>query len=109
MIYVMAVILTQTEQRERRREGKGGRRKQGRNKNRILQQNATIQNSSPDPIMGGVDGGDLQVVWEEDFEKSIEEMVKQVRNNSALSKNKCVVDRQLWMSNTRSLSPWSYR
>ncbi|KAG9334848.1 hypothetical protein JZ751_006417, partial [Albula glossodonta] len=59
--------------------------------------------------MGGVDAGDLQVVWEEDFEKSIEEMVTQVRNNSALSKNKCVVDRQLWMSNSRSLSPWSYR
>ncbi|KAJ8281512.1 hypothetical protein COCON_G00040310 [Conger conger] len=108
MIYVM-VLLALAEQKERRKDGKGGRRKQGRTNNRILQQNSTLQNSSPDPILGGVDGGDPQVVWEEDFEKSIEEMVKQVRNNTALSKNKCVVDRQLWMSNTRSLSPWSYR
>ncbi|XP_035267151.1 interleukin-17B-like isoform X1 [Anguilla rostrata] len=112
MIYVMVVLLAQTEQKERRKDGKdgkGAKRKPGRIKNRILQQNSTLQNSSPDPIMGGADAGDLQVVWEEDFEKSIEEMVKQVRNNSALSKNKCVVDRQLWMSNSRSLSPWSYR
>ncbi|KAJ8254695.1 hypothetical protein GJAV_G00196150 [Gymnothorax javanicus] len=109
MIYAMVVLVVRTEQKERRREGRGGRRKPGRNNNQILQQNATVQNSSPDPIMGGMDAGDVQVVWEEDFEKSIEEMVKQVRNNSALSKNKCVVDRQLWMSNTRSLSPWSYR
>ena len=109
MIYVMLGLVARTEQKERRKDGKGGRRKQGRTNNRILQQNSTLQNSSPDPVLGGVDGGDLQMVSEEDFEKSIEEMVKQVRNNSALSKNKCVVDRQLWMSNSRSLSPWSYR
>ncbi|XP_036403601.1 interleukin-17B-like [Megalops cyprinoides] len=109
MICMMAVLVAQTESKEKRKDGKGARRKHGRVRNKNLPHNSTSQNSSPDPIMAGVDAGVLQVVWEEDFEKSIEEMVSQVRNNSALSKNKCVVDRQLWMSNSRSLSPWSYR
>uniref|UniRef100_A0A8C4A070 Interleukin-17B n=2 Tax=Denticeps clupeoides TaxID=299321 RepID=A0A8C4A070_9TELE len=59
---------------------------------------------SPDLI-----DGDTEVRGEVNFEKSIENMVSQVRSNPALSKSKCVVDRQLWMSNSRSLSPWSYR
>ncbi|XP_051945269.1 interleukin-17B-like isoform X2 [Xyrauchen texanus] len=44
-----------------------------------------------------------------DFDESIMDMVSQVRNNPNLSISKCVVDRKLWMSNSRSLSPWSYR
>ncbi|KAK6474793.1 interleukin-17B-like isoform X1 [Huso huso] len=46
---------------------------------------------------------------EEDYEKSINDMVMQLQNNSALSGSKCEIDLQLWMSNRRSLSPWSYR
>nr|XP_023700446.1 interleukin-17B isoform X1 [Paramormyrops kingsleyae] len=112
LIYTMAVLEAQTESRGGRKDAKRARRRHGRIKDKIassLLQNITSQKSSPDPIMAGVDGGLRSPIWEEDFEKSIEEMVAQVRNNSALSKNKCVVDRQLWMSNTRSLSPWSYR
>ncbi|MGH0156323.1 UNVERIFIED_CONTAM: hypothetical protein FKN15_031028 [Acipenser sinensis] len=46
---------------------------------------------------------------EEDYEKSINDMVMQLQNNSALSGSKCEIDLRLWMSNRRSLSPWSYR
>ncbi|KAL4631258.1 interleukin-17B isoform X1, partial [Arapaima gigas] len=112
LICSVIVVEAQTGSREGRRDGKGSRRRPGRVTNKVsssLPQNGTTQKSSPDPIVAGVDGGSPTAIWDEDFEKSIEEMVLQVKNNSALSKNKCVVDRQLWMSNTRSLSPWSYR
>ncbi|XP_041121345.1 interleukin-17B-like isoform X2 [Polyodon spathula] len=46
---------------------------------------------------------------EEDYEKSINDMMMQLQNNSALSSSKCEIDLRLWMSNRRSLSPWSYR
>ncbi|MBN3283556.1 IL17B protein, partial [Polyodon spathula] len=36
-------------------------------------------------------------------------MVMQLLNNLALSGSKCEVNLRLWMSNRRSLSPWSYR
>ncbi|XP_055033220.1 interleukin-17B isoform X2 [Misgurnus anguillicaudatus] len=65
---------------------------------------------SPDPMMTGSESGVVMPgAIEVDFDKSIEDMVSQVRNNPNLSINQCVVDRKLWMSNSRSLSPWSYR
>ncbi|XP_036605651.1 interleukin-17B [Trichosurus vulpecula] len=44
----------------------------------------------------------------EEYERSIQEMVTQLRNSSEPSKGKCEVNLQLWMSNKRSLSPWAY-
>ncbi|XP_051829749.1 interleukin-17B [Antechinus flavipes] len=44
----------------------------------------------------------------EEYERSIQEMVAQLRNSSEQSKGKCEVNLQLWMSNKRSLSPWTY-
>ncbi|MGH0118963.1 UNVERIFIED_CONTAM: hypothetical protein FKN15_002751 [Acipenser sinensis] len=46
---------------------------------------------------------------EEDYEKSINDTVMQLQNNSALSGSKCEIDLRLWTSNRRSQSPWSYR
>ncbi|XP_018611895.1 interleukin-17B-like isoform X4 [Scleropages formosus] len=92
LICSVVVVEAQTEAKEGRKDGKGSRRRPGRVTNKVssssLPQNATTQKSSPDPIVAGVDGGSPTAIWDEDFEKSIEEMVLQVRNNSALSKNK---------------------
>ncbi|XP_015204825.1 interleukin-17B isoform X2 [Lepisosteus oculatus] len=103
-------MATDTESRDRRKDERGARRKNGRLRNKgssARRHNGTSMNSSPDPVLVTAEGESSQT-WEEDYEKSIGDMVAQVRNNSALSKTKCAVDRRLWMSNTRSLSPWSY-
>lgn len=87
------------------REGKSRRRKLESHPRR----SASSVRISPDPMMTGPESGVMPGAVETDFDKSIEDMVSQVRNNPNLSINKCVVDRKLWMSNSRSLSPWSYR
>lgn len=45
----------------------------------------------------------------EEYERSLGEMVAQLRNSSEPAKRKCEVNLQLWLSNKRSLSPWGYR
>ncbi|XP_030621416.1 interleukin-17B-like [Chanos chanos] len=103
------------ESRDTLDEGKGERRRNKRLKGRQGVngwRNATSHRPSLDPVLAGEDtlGTDVPSDGDEvNFDKYIEDMVSQVRNNPALSKTKCVVDRQLWMSNSRSLSPWSYR
>lgn len=91
-----------------RKEGKARRRKVEGQQDTQPQRNATSFQIPLDPILTGdhtTGAGEHEV----DFDKAIDDMVSQVRNNPALSKSKCVVDRHLWMSNSRSLSPWSYR
>ncbi|XP_062857247.1 interleukin-17B-like [Trichomycterus rosablanca] len=90
-----------------KKEGKG-RKGKAENQQAQPQRNSTSFSIPLDPILTGdhtSEAGEHEV----DFDKAIDDMVSQVRNNPALSKSKCVVDRHLWMSNTRSLSPWSYR
>ncbi|NXR10501.1 IL17B protein, partial [Semnornis frantzii] len=43
-----------------------------------------------------------------DYERSIQDMVRQLKNSSEPSDTKCQVDLRLWRSNRRSLSPWTY-
>ncbi|KAG7324391.1 hypothetical protein KOW79_012407 [Hemibagrus wyckioides] len=91
-----------------RKEGKARRRKVEGQQDAQPQRNSTSFQIPLDPILTGdhtAGAGEHEV----DFDKAIDDMVSQVRNNPALSKSKCVVDRHLWMSNSRSLSPWSYR
>lgn len=45
----------------------------------------------------------------EEYERTLGEMVAQLRNSSEPAKKKCEVNLQLWLSNKRSLSPWGYR
>uniref|UniRef100_A0A8B9C2B5 Interleukin 17B n=1 Tax=Anser brachyrhynchus TaxID=132585 RepID=A0A8B9C2B5_9AVES len=44
----------------------------------------------------------------EDYERSIQDMVRQLRNSSEPGDTKCQVNLRLWRSNRRSLSPWAY-
>ncbi|XP_055668158.1 interleukin-17B [Falco peregrinus] len=44
-----------------------------------------------------------------DYERSIQDMVRQLRNSSEPGDTKCQVNLRLWRSNRRSLSPWTYR
>ena len=88
------------------KEGKTRRRKLESQQEPQPQRNGSSLRMPLDPILTGeatAGSGEM------DFDKTIEDMVSQVKSNPALSKTKCVVDRQLWMSNSRSLSPWSYR
>lgn len=105
MVLMLADILVMA---LARKEGKARRRKLGSQEDAQPQRNATSFQIPLDPILSGdhtAGAGEPEV----DFDKAIDDMVSQVRNNPALSKGKCVVDRHLWMSNSRSLSPWSYR
>ncbi|KFW07511.1 hypothetical protein N327_04962, partial [Fulmarus glacialis] len=43
-----------------------------------------------------------------DYERSIQDMVRQLRNSSEPGDTKCQVNLRLWRSNRRSLSPWAY-
>ncbi|XP_072791467.1 interleukin-17B [Taeniopygia guttata] len=44
-----------------------------------------------------------------EYEHSIQDMVRQLRNGSQPGDTKCQVNLRLWRSNRRSLSPWAYR
>ncbi|XP_019475944.1 interleukin-17B isoform X1 [Meleagris gallopavo] len=44
----------------------------------------------------------------EDYERSIQDMVHQLKNGSEPGDTKCQVNLRLWRSNRRSLSPWAY-
>ncbi|XP_066522955.1 interleukin-17B-like [Hoplias malabaricus] len=104
LMFLMVVnILAWT---EAHKEGKARRRKLESQQEPQLKKNGSSLRMPLDPILTGeatTGSGEM------DFDKAIEDMVAQVKSNPALSKTKCVVDRQLWMSNSRSLSPWSYR
>ncbi|NXI39595.1 IL17B protein, partial [Galbula dea] len=43
-----------------------------------------------------------------DYERSIQDMVHQLKNSSEPGDKKCKVNLRLWRSNQRSLSPWAY-
>ncbi|XP_016422523.1 interleukin-17B-like [Sinocyclocheilus rhinocerous] len=105
MVLMVGNLFVPTDTKYTSREGKSRRRKLESHPRR----NASSVRISPDPMMTGPESGVMPGAVEIDFDKSIEDMVSQVRNNPNLSINKCVVDRKLWMSNSRSLSPWSYR
>lgn len=93
-----------------KKEGKA-RKNKAANQQAPPKRNSTSFSIPLDPILTGEhmsDTGDHDE-QEINFDKAIGDMVSQVRNNPALSKSKCVIDRHLWMSNTRSLSPWSYK
>lgn len=99
-------MLVSVETEQTKKDGKSRRRKLESNPRRT----ASSVRISPDPLMTGAEPGmGIPSAVEMDFDKSIEDMVSQVKNNPNLSINTCVVDRKLWMSNSRSLSPWSYR
>ncbi|KAI7801644.1 putative interleukin-17B-like, partial [Triplophysa rosa] len=106
MVLMVGNMLVSVETEQTRKEAKSRRRKLESHPRRI----ASSVKISPDPLMTGAESGvGIPRAVEMDFDKSIEDMVSQVRNNPNWSINTCVVDRKLWMSNSRSLSPWSYR
>ncbi|KAG2455904.1 IL17B protein, partial [Polypterus senegalus] len=71
-------------------------------------ESVTTNNRPADPVNSVTTLGKGERVLEEDFERSIDDMVQQLRNNSELSGNKCEISLRIWVSNRRSLSPWSY-
>lgn len=106
MVLMVGNMLVSVETEPTRKEAKSRRRKLESHPRRT----ASSVKISPDPLMTGAESVvGIPSAVEMDFDKSIEDMVSQVRNNPNLSINTCVVDRKLWMSNSRSLSPWSYR
>ncbi|XP_051513628.1 interleukin-17B-like [Myxocyprinus asiaticus] len=106
MVMMVGNVFVPIEAKHTSREGKTRRRKLESNPRR----NISSFRISPDPMMTGSESAVvLHGAGDMDFDESIMDMVSQVRNNPNLSISKCVVDRKLWMSNSRSLSPWSYR
>ncbi|XP_040262449.1 interleukin-17B [Bufo bufo] len=65
--------------------------------------------TSPDPVLGVNSFAPSQIYsLVEEYERSLMEMVNQLRNGSEPSGGKCEVNLRLWLSNRRSLSPWTY-
>ncbi|XP_043925827.1 interleukin-17B [Protopterus annectens] len=99
---------------EKHKEGKGKGKKKPIIKKKVIPDSVSdkaTHYSSADPVFlaNSVtlfgEGGFMQV---EDYERHILDMVNQLKNSSSLADNKCEVNLRLWMSNRRSLSPWSY-
>ncbi|XP_075061449.1 interleukin-17B [Mixophyes fleayi] len=65
--------------------------------------------TSPDPVLG-VNSFAPSPFYSlvEEYEQSLMEMVSQLRNGSESSGGRCEVNLRLWLSNRRSLSPWTY-
>ncbi|KAJ6668052.1 hypothetical protein lerEdw1_016373 [Lerista edwardsae] len=94
-----------TEAKELSKGTKG--RKKGSAK--VKDQRLRAQESSPDPLLRVNPEAATDYTPVEDYERSIQEMVNQLRNSSEPLDSKCQVNLRLWMSNKRSLSPWAYR
>uniref|UniRef100_A0A8D0G6S8 Interleukin 17B n=1 Tax=Sphenodon punctatus TaxID=8508 RepID=A0A8D0G6S8_SPHPU len=101
----MALALAAaTQPKEHSKGNKGKRRWPPKDKEQL----SGAQASSPDPVLGETSGASGVYTLVEDYERSIQEMVSQLRNSSEPPDNKCQVNLRLWMSNKRSLSPWTY-
>ncbi|KAG9490660.1 interleukin-17B isoform X2 [Eleutherodactylus coqui] len=65
--------------------------------------------TSPDPVLGVNSFAPSQMYsLVEEYDQSLMQMVNQLRNGSESSGAKCEVNLSLWLSNRRSLSPWTY-
>ncbi|XP_061472840.1 interleukin-17B [Rhineura floridana] len=102
----LSVTLGATPETKEQSKGPKGK-KRGSAKIKVQHQNA--QESSPDPVLRVNPGASTDYTLVEDYERSIHEMVSQLRNSSEPLDTKCQVNLRLWMSNKRSLSPWAYR
>ncbi|XP_070595533.1 interleukin-17B [Erythrolamprus reginae] len=102
----LSLALDATPASKEQSRGIKGRRR-GSAKGR--EQHLPAQESSPDPVLRVNLGALTDYTFVEDYERSIQEMVNQLRNSSELLDSKCQVNLRLWMSNKRSLSPWAYR
>ncbi|XP_019390469.1 PREDICTED: interleukin-17B [Crocodylus porosus] len=93
-----------TEAKDRSKTAKG-RRGQARDRAQL----PGAQTSPPGPRLkaNGLATDDTYTRVEE-YEESIQEMVRQLRNSSEPPDTKCQVSLGLWSPNKRSLSPWAY-
>ncbi|XP_068128979.1 interleukin-17B [Hyperolius riggenbachi] len=72
-------------------------------------QDKSYGKASPDPVLGGNSFAPSQFYsLVEEYEQSLSEMVNQLKNSSGSSIGRCEVNLRLWLSNRRSLSPWTY-
>lgn len=76
---------------------------------KVKDQRLRAQESPPDPLLRVNPETATDYTLVEDYERSILEMVNQLRNSSEPPDSKCQVNLRFWMSNKRSLSPWAYR
>ncbi|KAM9311601.1 interleukin-17B [Gastrophryne carolinensis] len=84
-------------------------RKKGHGKAKENSQDKGHGKASPDPVLGGNSFAPSQFYsLVEEYEQSLTEMVNQLKNHSESSGGRCEVNLRLWLSNRRSLSPWTY-
>ncbi|XP_038627599.1 LOW QUALITY PROTEIN: interleukin-17B [Tachyglossus aculeatus] len=104
LVFVALMVVTPGEPRERGKGAKGKRK--GVSRPKAL----SPENHRPslDLVQRMNLAGERTYALPEDYDRSIQEMVTQLRNGSDLARNKCEVNLQLWLSNKRSLSPWAY-
>ncbi|XP_030069208.1 interleukin-17B [Microcaecilia unicolor] len=70
-----------------------------------------FKKTSPDPVLrvnAVPSAGVRDYTLVEDYEQSLQDMVNQLLNSSEPAGSKCEVNLRLWVSNKRSLSPWTY-
>ncbi|XP_028905529.1 interleukin-17B [Ornithorhynchus anatinus] len=104
LVFISLVLVSPGEPKERGKGAKGKRK--GASRPKALSPEA--HRPSLDLVQRVNLSGERAYALVEDYERSIQEMVTQLRNSSELARSKCEVNLQLWLSNKRSLSPWAY-
>ncbi|XP_069507496.1 interleukin-17B [Ambystoma mexicanum] len=113
-VAMLLALVCCTEHKHKHKAGKG--RKNGRHLEReqaegLPQDPAPYEKFSPDPMLrinSLTTTGSRDYTMIEEYERSLQDMVAQLRNHTEPHGGKCEVNLQLWMSNKRSLSPWAY-
>ncbi|XP_072006757.1 interleukin-17B [Engystomops pustulosus] len=109
LLYASSLLLVHVLSSDTSKPSKNRKKGQGKAKESPTQDKGHGK-TSPDPVLGGNSFAPSQIYsLVEDYEQSLMEMVHQLRNGSEPSGGKCEVNLRLWLSNRRSLSPWTYR
>ncbi|XP_029439491.1 interleukin-17B [Rhinatrema bivittatum] len=112
MVLVITAMVTAEHPKGKHKKGKSRRKGHHRlNSHPESLSERGSEKSSPDPVLGVNSvtlAGERDYTLLEDYEQSLQEMVKQLLNNSEPVGSKCEVNLRLWVSNKRSLSPWTY-
>ncbi|XP_063301295.1 interleukin-17B [Pelobates fuscus] len=109
LIFMTLLLLVESFGSDSSKTSKGKRKGNKAKEVPSTHQDKALGKASPDPVLGVNTFAPSQFYsLVEDYEKSLTEMVNQLRNKSEISETRCEVNLRLWLSNRRSLSPWTY-
>ncbi|KAM8973725.1 interleukin-17B [Pelodytes ibericus] len=109
LIFATSLILSDALSSDSSKSTRGRKKGNKGKETPVIPQDKVMGKTSPDPVLGVNSFAPSQYYsLVEDYEKSLTEMVNQLRNSSEPLMSRCEVSLRLWLSNRRSLSPWTY-